>query len=147
MDKQQLFNMVDELEADAIKAWVDVCNIESPTNHKAGVDACGNYFIEKAKDNGWQVEIHKEEVSGNAVCITMNPEAKGKPVVVSGHLDTVHPIGLFGNPPTHIENGKIYGPGVTDCKGGVVASFYAMQIGRAHVWTPVTIRSRMPSSA
>ena len=32
MDKQQLFSMVDELEADAIKAWVDVCNIESPTS-------------------------------------------------------------------------------------------------------------------
>ena len=127
MDKQQLFSMVDELEADAIKAWVDVCNIESPTSFKEGVDACSKFFIQKAEENGWKIEIHKEDVSGDAVCITMNPEAKGKPVAISGHLDTVHPVGLFGNPPTRIENGKIYGPGVTDCKGGVVASFYAMQ--------------------
>ena len=127
MDKQQLFSMVDELEADAIKAWVDVCNIESPTSFKEGVDACSKFFIQKAEENGWKIEIHKEDVSGDAVCITMNPEAEGKPVAISGHLDTVHPVGLFGNPPTRIENGKIYGPGVTDCKGGVVASFYAMQ--------------------
>ena len=127
MDKQQLFSMVDELEADAIKAWVDVCNIESPTSFKEGVDACSKFFIQKAEENGWKIEIHKEDVSGDAVCITMNPEAKGKPVAISGHLDTVHPVGLFGNPPVRIENGKIYGPGVTDCKGGVVASFYAMQ--------------------
>ena len=28
-----------------------------------------------------------------------------------------------------------------------ISKIYNTQIGRAHVWTPVTIRSRMPSSA
>lgn len=127
MEKEGLFFAVDNVEKEAIDFWVEVCNVESPTGFKEGVDACSSLFIQKARANGWKIEIHKETVSGDAVCITMNPEAKGKPVAISGHLDTVHPVGLFGNPPTHIENGKIYGPGVTDCKGGVVASFYAMQ--------------------
>lgn len=127
MNKEELFSAVQELEQDAINTWVEVCDIESPTSFKEGVDTCANYFIEKAKLNGWKVEIHEEEISGNAVCITMNEKASGKPVAISGHLDTVHPVGLFGNPPTHIDGGKIYGPGVTDCKGGVVAGFFAMQ--------------------
>lgn len=126
MDKEQLFDAVEKLEADAIKAWIDVCNIESPTDFKEGVDACGRYFIDKAERYGWDVEVHREEISGDAVCITMNKDAKGAPVAISGHIDTVHPVGLFGNPPVRVEGEKIYGPGVTDCKGGVVAGLLAM---------------------
>ena len=37
----------------------------------------------------------------------MNPDAEGTPVTLSGHMDTVHPLGLFGNPPSKIEGGKI----------------------------------------
>ena len=66
------------------------------------------------------------ERAGDAVCITMNPDAKGAPISLSGHLDTVHPKGLFGYPPVRREEDKIIGPGVVDCKGGVVAGFMAM---------------------
>jgi glutamate carboxypeptidase len=41
-------------------------------------------------------------------------------------MDTVHPLGLFGTPPVKIKDGIIYGPGVSDCKGGIVASLLAM---------------------
>ncbi len=126
MDKTELLSVIDSLNDEAIKFWVDVCNIESPTDCKAGVDACGQYFIDKAEKYGWDIEVLREEISGDAVCITMNKDAAGAPVAISGHLDTVHPIGLFGNPPTRIEGDKIYGPGVLDCKGGAVAGFFAM---------------------
>ena len=56
----------------------------------------------------------------------MNPDAKGKPVCLSGHMDTVHPVGSFGNPPVTFDDKNIYGPGVIDCKGGITASFMAM---------------------
>ena len=52
----------------------------------------------------------------------MNPEAAGIPITLSGHMDTVHPRGLFGFPPVRIANGRIYGPGVIDCKGGITAA-------------------------
>lgn len=42
-------------------------------------------------------------------------------------MDTVHPVGLFGTPPVKQEGDKIYGPGVVDCKGGIVAAFFAMR--------------------
>jgi len=66
-------------------------------------------------------------VAGNAVCITMNPDAKAAPISFSAHMDTVHPIGSFGTPAVHVDEEKIYGPGVTDCKGGIVAAFLAME--------------------
>ena len=121
-----LFAKIDELYPKYVKVWEDVCNIESPTAYKAGVDAVCQYFVKMAEEKGWEIEISKQEVAGDAACITMNPNAKGAPVCLSGHMDTVHPVGLFGTPAVRMDEKYIYGPGVIDCKGGCVSSFLAM---------------------
>lgn len=123
-----LFNKLDSLEKKYIQFWIDVCKIESPTEYKEGVDRVGQYFIEKAEAYGWKVEVLKQPVSGDCVCITMNPEAQARPVVFSSHMDTVHPVGFFGEEIVTCDEEKIYGPGATDCKGGAVAAFYAMEV-------------------
>jgi glutamate carboxypeptidase len=41
-------------------------------------------------------------------------------------MDTVHPVGSFGTPAVKMDEEKIYGPGVTDCKGGLAAALLAM---------------------
>ena len=122
----EMFNTVDSLNQEYVKVWEDVCNIESPTKFKAGVDACGEYFAEMARARGWKVEYFRQPVSGDIVDITLNPDAAEKPIIFSAHLDTVHPVGSFGSPAVKIEGDKMYGPGVTDCKGGAVAAFLAM---------------------
>ena len=126
MDHSILFEKIDNLFPKYVKVWEDACNIESPTDCKEGVDKVGSYFADLARARGWDVEIFEHSVAGNVVCITMNADSERAPICLSGHIDTVHPIGLFGNPAVRIEDGKIYGPGVLDCKGGVVASFLAM---------------------
>ena len=113
-------------EEEYLRFWEDVCNIESPTDCKEGVDEVGRYFARRAEARGWLVEKYCESACGDVITITMNAEVDAAPVVFSGHMDTVHPKGLFGYPPVKIEDGKIYGPGVCDCKGGIVASFMAM---------------------
>lgn len=123
----KLFDEIEKLNDKYLKFWVDVCNIESPTDNKPAVDECSKLFIDEAKRLGFKIDIHKEEKVGDCVCITMNADSKEKPVVFSGHLDTVHPVGFFGNPPVRCDKEKIYGPGVTDCKGGAVSSLMAME--------------------
>lgn len=126
MQKDLLFETIDELYEQYLSFWEDVCNIESPTDYKKGVDAVGEYFIAHAKKHGWAVEVMEQPVSGNVVCITLNPDAKAAPISFSAHLDTVHPVGSFGTPAVRRDAEKLYGPGVTDCKGGAVAAFLAM---------------------
>ncbi|MBR1983208.1 MAG: M20/M25/M40 family metallo-hydrolase [Clostridia bacterium] len=126
MSIEKLLKEIETKEQEYINFLIDVCNIESPTDYKKGVDAVGKYFIDKAKEKGWDVEVFSQPISGDAICITMNANAKAKPVCISGHLDTVHPVGLFPKNPTVIKEDKIYGPGVADCKGGCVAGFMAM---------------------
>lgn len=127
MTAERLLKTIETLQEKYISVWEDVCNIESPTHDKKGVDAVGDYFIRLANAQGWQVEVFQQPVSGNVVCVTLNPNANLPPITLSGHLDTVHPLGAFGANPVTKDDEKIYGPGVVDCKGGVVAGFLAME--------------------
>lgn len=128
MDYKKYFDKVDELYEKYLKVWADVCSIESPTHLKEGVDKVCDYFVAMAKEFGWQVDVNKQEVAGNPVCITLNPNLKEKPLSISGHVDTVFNVGAFGYPVVKMDEENIYGPGVCDCKGGVVAGIMAMEV-------------------
>ena len=125
--REALFEEIEKEHAKYRKFWEDVCNIESPTDFKEGVDKVGSYFADLAKKHGWQVELFEQENVGNVVCITMNADVDARPISLSGHIDTVHPVGLFGTPAVRFDEEKIYGPGVRDCKGGVVGVMCAME--------------------
>ena len=123
---EKLFEVIDSKREEYLKFIREVVEIESPTSSKEGVDAVGRYFIEKAKKHNWKIEIFPQKIAGDVVVITMNPEIDNKPFCLSGHMDTVHPVGLFGDPCVRVEGNKMIGPGITDCKGGCVNAFWAM---------------------
>ena len=124
---EELFAVIDKLYPRYLGVWEDICNIESPTESKKKVDAVGRYLIDIAESLGLEIEVCPQEKAGDAICITLNPESDSLAVVFSGHIDTVHPEGLFGYPPTKTDEENIYGPGVLDCKGGVVASLFSIE--------------------
>lgn len=126
MESRALFDKIDELNLEYVSIWEELCNIESPTSCKEGVDACSAYLARIAQKHGWKIEKKEIKCSGDVLCFTMNQDAKGQPFALSGHLDTVHPVGTFGTPAVKIEGNKMYGPGVLDCKGGIVAGLLAM---------------------
>lgn len=121
-----LFKTIEGLKEQYLDILEDVCNIESPTDFKTGVDEVGAFFINIAKQHNWKIDIFKQEISGDVVCLTLNPDAKGESVCVSGHMDTVHQVGSFGTPAVKRDEENMYGPGVMDCKGGLVAALMAM---------------------
>ncbi|MBP2633434.1 MAG: peptidase dimerization domain protein [Firmicutes bacterium] len=51
----------------------------------------------------------------------------GKKVMVMGHLDTIQPKGSAKERPFVIKEGKAYGPGVLDMKGGIAVTLFALQ--------------------
>lgn len=126
MKCKELFYFIDKRREEYIDIWEKLALIESPTEYKAGVDAACRYLGNIAQALGFHVEVFAQMSAGNMLCITMNHEKAAPPVVFSGHMDTVHPVGSFGTPAVRIKDGKIYGPGVADCKGGIVAALLAM---------------------
>lgn len=127
MDHKDLFAAIRQLESKYLPMWQQICEIESPTSCKDGVDAVADYCIAHAKTLGWQTERGSESVSGDPVCITMNPDSMEDPICLSAHMDTVHPVGCFGKPTVRTEGDKIYGPGVHDCKGNIIAALMTME--------------------
>lgn len=126
INKETLFAAVESLYERYLDVWEDICNIESPSRYKEGIDACSAYLVKLAEEYGWKVERRAFEEAGDAVCITMNGDVDARPISFSGHLDTVHPLGSFGTPACRRDEKNLYGPGVTDCKGGVVVGLLAM---------------------
>ena len=124
----ELYTLIDNLTQEYYQIWEDICNIESPSAYKEGVDAVGRYCIAIAEKRGWQVAVCRQTVSGDAVCITMNPDVDAAPVAISGHIDTVHPVGSFGTPAAWRDEEKLYGPGATDCKSGVVLGLFVLDV-------------------
>lgn len=123
---KELFEIIEAKKEEYLTFLKEITEIESPTTYKEGVDAVGAYFVERAKEKGWNTEIFPQETAGNVVVITMNAESKERPFCLSGHIDTVHPLGLFGDPCVKIEGNRMTGPGVCDCKGGCVNAFWVM---------------------
>lgn len=115
---------IEELYPDFIDIWKDVVEIESPTAYKQGVDEVGKYFIDYAYRNLWNIDVLHCEKAGDAVCISMNDDVEGRPLVLSGHMDTVHPLGSME---TYIKDDEIHGPGCTDCKGGLIIALLVMK--------------------
>lgn len=124
---KQIFTQIDQLHSAYVDVWEDICNLESPSADKAAVDRVGDYFKALARRQNWKIEVVEQEKFGDVIYITMNPDAKGTPIALSGHMDTVHPIGSFGTPAVRREGNNLHGPGAMDCKGGVVAGFLAME--------------------
>ena len=140
MDYRPVFEAIEKLSDQYLAVWKECCEIESPSGYKEGVDCCGRYFMDMAQAHGWKTEVLEQPVSGNAVCMTMNDDVQEKPLALSGHIDTVHPVGTFGDTPVRMDGDIIYGPGVCDCKGGVVAGmlagYYHDKIGKLVMLTP-----------
>lgn len=123
-----LFAQIDNLNEKYLKVWEEVSNIESPSACKEGVDAVGRYMMDRAREKGWKVEVCPQPISGDAICITLNPDLDARPVALSGHMDTVHPVGSFGTPAVRRDAEKLYGPGVLDCKSGIVLGLYVLDV-------------------
>lgn len=77
---ESIFKRIDDMEQEYIKILEEFCLIESPTDYKDGVDAASNYIVKKAEPFGWKVERQKQEIAGDCVCITMNPDATKSPI-------------------------------------------------------------------
>lgn len=49
------------------------------------------------------------------------------PVILSGHIDTVHREGSFGDEVWRVEGDVVHGAGVNDMKGGIIAALYVVK--------------------
>ena len=110
-----------EFDTDAIieglRPWVEC---ESPTWDAAAVDQMMDLAVMKCAELGATIErIPGTMGLGGSVRATFPHPRRGAPgIMITGHFDTVHPIGTLAENPFRREDGKVFGPGIQDMKGG-----------------------------
>jgi glutamate carboxypeptidase len=99
---------------------------ESPSHDKKLLDNLGNWLSKifekltggttsKIPDDTYGNHIRGEWGSGESQ------------ILILGHFDTVWPKGTIHTMPFKVENGKAYGPGVFDMKGGIIQGLFALK--------------------
>ena len=102
---------------------------ESPSDNKAGVDACVAVAVDCARALGARIKLHRQRAFGDVVEARFGPKTRAaKPLLVLGHLDTVWPVGTLKSMPCRIADGSLWGPGTLDMKAGVAMALTALEM-------------------
>ncbi len=126
-----------ESEQPWLRAAIEsLVGIESPTTDKRAVDECGARVAGLMRELGGAVEILPQDTAGNHVRgVFGRGAATSARVLVLGHFDTVWPIGQFARMPLIERDGKLFGPGIFDMKGGLSIALQALR-ALAHAGWP-----------
>lgn len=105
----------------------EMVEIESPSDDAAAVTRMAEWVADRVAPYA-SVKFFPGGAYGKHLrCnFKLKGAARDKRVLAIGHCDTVWPHGTLETMPFREEDGKIYGPGVFDMKGGV--SFFLMAI-------------------
>ncbi len=125
---KQILERAEHHKADALKFWEKLVNIDSGTGDTDGLKEVSAIVMEQLVKLGASIEISSAKPAvGDNIVASFTGTGKGK-VLLIAHMDTVFPRGAAQTRPFRIENGRAFGPGVSDDKGGIVAAITVLKI-------------------
>lgn len=130
VQRKDIERRIKELEEDIVKVLRTAVEMESPTADRDRVHALGEWFCELFAEF-----LEEKKVYGGEHRVFLMKKGRGKSIFIS-HVDTVHPVGTIRKNPFRQENGNVYGPGVLDMKGGIVAFYFALKLASEIRETP-----------
>lgn len=125
--ERNIVNYIDAHRDEMMSLWETLVSNESPSTEKAEVDRVGTILANELTDAGAVVHIEEVTSRGNLICADWNNGSAEAPIILCGHMDTVFPKGTLHERPFHVTDGKAYGPGVLDMKGGLVIALYVLK--------------------
>lgn len=121
-----------------LKPWIEC---ESPTYDAAAVNRMMDLAAYDLAGVATVERIPGRMGFGGSVRARLPHADAGKPgILVSGHMDTVHPVGTLEVLPFKREGDICYGPGIMDMKGGNYISVEAIRkLAQAGLQTPLPV--------
>lgn len=117
-EKDVAFDWVDAHKDEMIQLWKDMVSIDSGIGVKEGGMEMGNLCAGILEKLGFSIRRVSYEKCGDTIIAERGDMTKPF-VMLMGHMDTVFFKGEPEKRPFTIKDGKAYGPGVLDMKGGV----------------------------
>lgn len=107
--------------------------VESYSRDKAGIDRVGALVVKAWEELGFTTQTIAQAKSGNHIVARRAGKGRGR-VLCHMHLDTTDPTGTVAENPVEQRDGRIYGPGIIDMKGGWIVLLGAFRALRAAGW-------------
>ena len=126
----------------------DWMRCESPSSDPAAIARMVEMMRAQAAAAGLRAtvtETHAEFKDGKGPAlpllhITNRAEGDTRPgLLIMGHSDTVHPVGMLADNPIRIEGDRLYGPGGYDMKAGIYLALTAMSAAATPGSTPLPV--------
>jgi glutamate carboxypeptidase len=131
---QELLRKLQGSEKAMVQLLGKFVRCESPSHDKSAVDRFGSMVASEWRRRGAKVSILRQTERGNHVRAEVRFGGRGPAqgqIMVLGHLDTVYPLGTLAKMPFRISQGRAWGPGTFDMKGGLVLALFAVDALRA----------------
>jgi glutamate carboxypeptidase len=118
----KLLDFFQNTQERTIRRIQQLVEIESPSRDEAGSRMVATWLTDEARkiSENFRIERILVEGYGEHLIIRAFESLSGKPVLLLGHTDTVHPRGTREKNPTRIEDGRLYGCGSFDMKANIV---------------------------
>lgn len=122
----KVFTFVDEHKDAMVQDLKIFADLEGHFEEKDNVLKARTWLQRQLEKEGFACRFREVADDRCGIMIAeLGMDRPGKPIIFSGHCDTVHYTGSFGGEnPTVIKEGKIFGPGVLDMKGGLIIALY-----------------------
>lgn len=131
--KTKILDQIRGSEQGMLQLLEELVNIDSGADALAGINAVAQRIGAFLEVLGFTVEYL--ETDGAPVQLLARKAQPGKKqVLFSGHMDTVFNQGTAAVRPFKVENGRAYGPGVLDMKGGLVMALYVIRALLENGW-------------
>ncbi|MDR2330946.1 MAG: M20 family metallopeptidase, partial [Comamonas sp.] len=130
---------------DGISEWM---RCESPSNNPASIARMVEMMRAQAAAAGLRATVIETQAEGKhapgpvlpVLHITNRAEGDTREgLLILGHADTVHPIGMLADNPIRIEGDRLYGPGGYDMKAGIYLALTALSAVATPGSTPLPV--------
>ena len=98
---------------------------ESPSDDKPAGDRLARFVAARLEALGAVIEILPQAAAGDHVRARWG-QGKGGTLLLC-HMDTVWDVGTLARRPVRVEEGRLYGPGALDMKGGICNALWAIR--------------------
>ena len=127
MESREVYTYFEDRKDPIVEAIREIVDIESPSHDSEGSRIVTDLIQGKCSEIDPHITVERTAVEdGEHMVIRAFPGA-GKPALLLGHTDTVHPVGSRDINQTRIDGDRFFGCGIFDMKANIVIALEALR--------------------